>query len=756
MKQKIFSLLVLVMTAVTASAIEVPTYSLNKAQGADAHGTIQFYVDESDNLVEVSSAADGQTVTMIITPNTGYEVNVVSGEWEAVTAAARGQHRSSSEDIPTEDVITLNHVSTDANGIATYTFEMIRAKATISCSYKKLLSNTEITVEDIADLTYTGVAQTPTVTVKDGTTTLTLWNDQTQQGDYTVSYSNNVNAASATAQSAPTVTITAVETSEKYAGSTTKTFTINKAALTVTADNKQVAFGDDAPQYTVSYDGFVNNQTESVLGSMLELACAYVKNQTVAGTYDITPSGLTSNNYEITFEKGTLTVGKKALTNNMIATIADQTYNGTLIKPEPAVTFNNMTLAKGTDFTYSYQNNVNAAQSTAQSAPTVTITAVSNSTKYSGSASKTFTIVAADFTVSFDEASVTKTVGDIPFTNTLTSELTYTATYESSDPTVAAVDETTGEVTVLHAGKATITATVTANGNFNPMETSFEIIVNKQVTQDKPGNRILWDGSDYYVEMDENVATSIVLPEDICDAHLSYHRVLTVSNSQPKNVDGETRYLFTICMPFVPQMFATKFYTLAGVSNGVLQFAEIEDRPKAFTPYLVCVKEDASVKNKRTVIFNIEDGNLDNFTIHSEEIDDLNYISKQDMSFCRDVVNGAAVDGYQLCGTLRGLTNADAAEAGAFILQTDGTWGAVKAGNETVYIPPFRAYVVAASAMGTRLSTAFGEGGATGIERIVTTDLDGTEHWYDLNGRRIEKPTTKGVYIQNGKKTVIK
>ena len=142
--------------------------------------------------------------------------------------------------------------------------------------------------------------------------------------------------------------------------------------------------------------------------------------------------------------------------------------------------------------------------------------------------------------------------------------------------------------------------------------------------------------------------------------------------------------------------------------------------------------------------------------MHGEEFDNLDYISQQDMSFCNETFASNPVDGYQLCGTLRGMTNADAAAAGAFILQTDGSWGAVKAGNEAVYIPPFRAYIVAASAQSARLTSSFGEGGATGIERIVTTDLDGTERWYDLNGRRIEKPTTKGVYIQNGKKTVIK
>ena len=28
--------------------------------------------------------------------------------------------------------------------------------------------------------------------------------------------------------------------------------------------------------------------------------------------------------------------------------------------------------------------------------------------------------------------------------------------------------------------------------------------------------------------------------------------------------------------------------------------------------------------------------------------------------------------------------------------------------------------------------------------------------WYDLNGRKIAKPTKKGVYIKDGKKVVIK
>ena len=34
-------------------------------------------------------------------------------------------------------------------------------------------------------------------------------------------------------------------------------------------------------------------------------------------------------------------------------------------------------------------------------------------------------------------------------------------------------------------------------------------------------------------------------------------------------------------------------------------------------------------------------------------------------------------------------------------------------------------------------------------------DEDGTEKWYDLRGRRIEKPTKAGLYIRNGEKIVV-
>jgi len=91
------------------------------------------------------------------------------------------------------------------------------------------------------------------------------------------------------------------------------TLTVGKAALTVTADDKNVTYGEAAPEYTVAYSGFVGEDTESVLTGELAFACEYAAGSAV-NTYAITPSGLTAANYELDFVAGTLTVAKATLT----------------------------------------------------------------------------------------------------------------------------------------------------------------------------------------------------------------------------------------------------------------------------------------------------------------------------------------------------------------------------------------------------------------------------------------------------------
>ena len=94
---------------------------------------------------------------------------------------------------------------------------------------------------------------------------------------------------------------------------------------------------------------------------------------------------------------------------------------------------------------------------------------------------------------------------------------------------------------------------------------------------------------------------------------------------------------------------------------------------------------------------------------------------------------------------------------GKYILQAGKKWQQAKTENANVYIAPFRAYLTSSSSAptGELLDTQFGEG-TTAINAIHTTDTDGTEQWYDLNGRRIDgKSEKKGVYIQKGKKVIV-
>jgi len=110
-----------------------------------------------------------------------------------------------------------------------------------------------------------------------------------------------------------TVTATQSGNSNYNTASATITFTVNKASLITTADNKTRLYGDANPTFTVSYSGFVNGDTKAELASLPVAASAATATSTV-GTYDITLSTITDANYALTYRKGTLTVNKAPLT----------------------------------------------------------------------------------------------------------------------------------------------------------------------------------------------------------------------------------------------------------------------------------------------------------------------------------------------------------------------------------------------------------------------------------------------------------
>lgn len=85
------------------------------------------------------------------------------------------------------------------------------------------------------------------------------------------------------------------------------------ASLTIAANNTTRQYGAAEPAFTVSYNGFQNGDTPSVLTGTLTCTSTDTLTSPV-GTYSINCSGLSSPNYAITYMPGTLAVTQALLT----------------------------------------------------------------------------------------------------------------------------------------------------------------------------------------------------------------------------------------------------------------------------------------------------------------------------------------------------------------------------------------------------------------------------------------------------------
>ena len=185
---------------------------------------------------------------------------------------------------------------------------------------------------------------------------------------------------------------------------------------------------------------------------------------------------------------------------------------------------------------------------------------------------------------------------------------------------------------------------------------------------------------------------------------------------------------YTICLPYdIPVPEGAKAYRLSGRSSTELIFTEKLGTLEALQPYLIWTTDgDTSLNTDATDI------PASNASTYGERND---------------------APGYSIIGTLNNISNAMAADMGAYTLQGDGLWHPVMKDTQAhtaARILPYRAYLLESYRSGTR---AFGMSleDATGITQFRTIDNDGTARIYDLSGRQLSAPV-KGVNIINGKK----
>lgn len=120
------------------------------------------------------------------------------------------------------------------------------------------------------------------------------------------------------------------ETNNYYSAETTVTVSISKRNLKITPKATTIQYNQEFVGNGVTYEGFVNDENESVLSGELVYTTNYKKGDKV-GIYTITLGGYSSENYNIIYQEGVLRV-EKAI-NNLVVDIEDVTY-GTILEPK--------------------------------------------------------------------------------------------------------------------------------------------------------------------------------------------------------------------------------------------------------------------------------------------------------------------------------------------------------------------------------------------------------------------------------------
>ena len=317
-----------------------------------------WFMDSASNIasksVNVTKVDKTKPVCTIATPS-----SVVYGSTTTVTVSCTDNASMPSQNLSTSNFTTSNNtvaqitavsaptaitngykytLTVKGVGVGSYNISMnagVIKDSAGNTNDKVTSSNGSVTAKNISSTTitlnpttyvYDGKAKTPTVTVKDGSTTLTSGTH------YTVSYKNNTNVGTAT------VTITG---KGNYQGTVDKTFTITKANSSISLSPKTATYTGSAiaantasvtgttgsVTYTYYTDSSCTTQTTTSTG-----ASATGKAPIDVGNYYVKATAAASSNYNaVTSSCVAHTISKKPISVTWGSTTAfkyDKTAKG--------------------------------------------------------------------------------------------------------------------------------------------------------------------------------------------------------------------------------------------------------------------------------------------------------------------------------------------------------------------------------------------------------------------------------------------
>ena len=483
----------------------------------------------------------------------------------------------------------------------------------------------------------------------------------------------------------------------------------------------------------------------------------------------------------------------KNLQDSWIQAIADQTYTGEAITPTVTVQDGSAVLTLDTDYTVAYSNNVNTGTAT------VTVTGMGN---YSGTATANFTILAdktalntaiteaetyynsikddhaeaaAALKTAIDNAKIMQEKGDATqeeVNNALSALTTAKTTAEAAVltdtknklaedisaaenyynsistlfPEVAATLQTainaakgvkdnteatqeqieaaiaalaSAKTTAEQAGSEALNAVMGAIGEagtyYNSIKDSYPTIAGDMENE----VMTIWDAviTGSYNSTAENAIAEINAAVNAAKAKIASIVAITIpAKSYMARIDADKRQIETA-------VAGVKLYSVQNVTNTEVVLTGELGVIAAEMPYFIYNDNDTEVEVS--------------IVVSSEDADNVDYDSEH--------FKGTLVD--------KTFTDEDMEEADHYVLSGQNfVWvkdaGTLAAGKCWIELVP-------ASAAHARALSIVHEGETTGISTVKTTADTKDAAVYDLQGRRVMQPT-KGLFIVNGKKVVIK
>jgi|GEM_PF-3256705 len=288
-------------------SIESATY--NSANVAEANLiTVVYSVDNANYTKPVNYTTAGTINPLQLTITNPTVTTAKTYDGNNLATATAGELENAIDDVEVIATATYNSANVAEANLITVVYSIDNTNYTKPVNYTiaGTINPQQLEFVTITATTkdYDGSELTPTV--KCGAEELV------KGKDYTIEFTGTNDGTNA---GSGTFTLTGIG---NYTGTKEASFTINAPIaitpkpLTITANNITVTQGDNAPAYTVTYEGFVDGDSKSDLSGELKFTSSYSSNSKV-GTYAIVPSGLSSEKYNISFVPGTISVLPKTI-----------------------------------------------------------------------------------------------------------------------------------------------------------------------------------------------------------------------------------------------------------------------------------------------------------------------------------------------------------------------------------------------------------------------------------------------------------